>query len=409
MKPISLIIPTYNNMDFFMPCLESITSNTVESYRIHIINNGSEELSDYLTGDIGVFRDGTNHGWAGGINRGIENLHEDSDYLLLMNDDTMILPNDYDWMHKLRNILDNDETVAAVGPSSNVVMGLQHFGRTNLPRFISTKYLIGFCVMMRRKLFEDLGAMDESLIGGDDLDWSIRFRKAGYKLIARRDTFVYHFGFKTGERVHGDPATPNGWNSAEMQEKTNIGLIKKHGFRWFVSTIRNQPEQYDTKYEEYGEDGILAQIAVGKGIDVGCGNQKVVADAIGVDLCAFGEKTFQDTTSVADIKASGDNLHMFADGSLDYVVARHNIEHYSNPIKALREWHRVLKPDGKIGLCTPDDGCVNGIRLDSSHRHSFSRDCMRDLLQVTGFEVESLGGTANGWDFYVIARKNGHA
>ena len=44
--------------------------------------------------------------------------------------------------------------------------------------------------------------------------------------------------------------------------------------------------------------------------------------------------------SVADVQASGDDLHMFRDGELDYVVSRHNLEHYIDIVKTLLEWRR---------------------------------------------------------------------
>jgi SAM-dependent methyltransferase len=94
----------------------------------------------------------------------------------------------------------------------------------------------------------------------------------------------------------------------------------------------------------------LAPFCQGKGIDVGCGHRKVSPSCIGVDLIARGDKgehgVVANQTSVADIQASGDDLHMFGDGELDYVVARHNLEHYVDVVKTLCEWRRVLKPGG---------------------------------------------------------------
>jgi hypothetical protein len=44
----------------------------------------------------------------------------------------------------------------------------------------------------------------------------------------------------------------------------------------------------------------------------------------------------------------------FRDNSLDYVVASHVIEHVANPVAALAEWYRVLRPGGLIYLVVPD-------------------------------------------------------
>ena len=52
-----------------------------------------------------------------------------------------------------------------------------------------------------------------------------------YHLLADREVFVYHHGFKTGERVNGGPQIQGGWNSVSMMEKTNWALMVKHSVR----------------------------------------------------------------------------------------------------------------------------------------------------------------------------------
>lgn len=44
----------------------------------------------------------------------------------------------------------------------------------------------------------------------------------------------------------------------------------------------------------------------------------------------------------------------FHDHALDYVIASHVLEHVANPIAALVEWYRVLRPGGIIYLVVPD-------------------------------------------------------
>lgn len=53
-----------------------------------------------------------------------------------------------------------------------------------------------------------------------------------------------------------------------------------------------------------------------------------------------------------DIWAEGDDLPV-PDGSQDFVLASHSLEHMPNPIKALKEWHRVVKPRGVVFLVVP--------------------------------------------------------
>ncbi len=44
----------------------------------------------------------------------------------------------------------------------------------------------------------------------------------------------------------------------------------------------------------------------------------------------------------------------FRDNSLDYVITSHVLEHVANPVKALAEWYRVLRPGGVIYCLVPD-------------------------------------------------------
>jgi SAM-dependent methyltransferase len=47
-------------------------------------------------------------------------------------------------------------------------------------------------------------------------------------------------------------------------------------------------------------------------------------------------------------------LAMYADRSLDFVIANHVLEHLDNPLGGLIEWLRVLRPGGKLFLSVPN-------------------------------------------------------
>jgi glycosyltransferase involved in cell wall biosynthesis/SAM-dependent methyltransferase len=53
-----------------------------------------------------------------------------------------------------------------------------------------------------------------------------------------------------------------------------------------------------------------------------------------------------------DIVAPGDALPV-ADGSQDFVISSHVIEHFFDPIKAIKEWLRVVRPGGYIFIIAP--------------------------------------------------------
>jgi predicted SAM-dependent methyltransferase len=55
-----------------------------------------------------------------------------------------------------------------------------------------------------------------------------------------------------------------------------------------------------------------------------------------------------------DYLCKADNLVGIVNLSQDFIIANHVFEHLDNPLKALIEWHRVLKGGGILFLTVPD-------------------------------------------------------
>jgi SAM-dependent methyltransferase len=154
----------------------------------------------------------------------------------------------------------------------------------------------------------------------------------------------------------------------------------------------------------------IEDVCVGRGLDVGCGSSKTTPECIGVDItppftsgsvdCEAGRM------SVANVVTSGDDLTMFADDSLDFVVARHNLAHYHDPVRTLREWKRVLRPGGRIGVVVPDHDKVDTYALDPTHTCHFTRDSLAQLAQQVGeLQVRKLDVCVPNWSLVGIFEK----
>ncbi len=153
---------------------------------------------------------------------------------------------------------------------------------------------------------------------------------------------------------------------------------------------------------------LLIPICFGTGIDVGCGYRKTHPDAIGVDWINKGKSgkagNVKGKRSEADIQTHGDNLHMFKNNSIDYLVARHNLEHYSKPAKTLEEWARVLKKGGLLGVIVPD--YKNPNTKEETHYFNFTLNILRKMIEMNGkFKIIRVGDAIPGWSFYCIAKK----
>jgi glycosyltransferase involved in cell wall biosynthesis/SAM-dependent methyltransferase len=188
-------------------------------------------------------------------------------------------------------------------------------------------------------------------------------------------------------------ANAHWWAALQMESNETITALLRQYF-----TIDRNPERF-----------ALYPFCQGRGIDVGCGSYKTHPDALGIDLIPFGKLgqvgSISDRPSQAGVVASGDGLPL-ADASLDYVMARHNLEHYNDPILALSEWQRVLKPGGVLGIILPDERFQDSIQLDPTHKHVFTPGSLKRILDLmNGFDIVYLDKLLYRWSFICVAQK----
>ena len=93
-------------------------------FHIYIVNNGDlEQMVTYQNSPyITILQQDRNLGWEGGLKAGLAASH--APYVLFMNDDTHIPSHQRLWLDKLLGHFVYSDC-AAVGPTSNMVMGLQ--------------------------------------------------------------------------------------------------------------------------------------------------------------------------------------------------------------------------------------------------------------------------------------------
>lgn len=201
---------------------------------------------------------------------------------------------------------------------------------------------------------------------------------------------------------------------------STIDHIKRLAIDIFLYLKILDRDKYDQKLHTLASNhperlAVLPYCIKGKGIDVGCGNRKSSDNCIGIDIVPKGSVgtvgSVTSQISQADICASGDQLSMFSDGELDFVIARHNLEHYVDVIKTIKEWYRVLRKDGFMVVVLPDETGLNrvgkrGVALDPTHEHSFTQESFKNLIEaIGGFEILKQEPVISNWSFISVCKK----
>ncbi len=147
----------------------------------------------------------------------------------------------------------------------------------------------------------------------------------------------------------------------------------------------------------------IASYLRGRGLDIGCGNEKICADAIGLDM---GGK--------ADIRLdlSADHaLGLFSDGVFDYVFSSHCLEDFKATESILAEWWRVLRPEGHLILYGPDPDYyphIGTVGANPNHQHDLYWQDVWKILEGFGnaqLVSASRHNQSNEYSWQLIIRK----
>lgn len=129
-------------------------------------------------------------------------------------------------------------------------------------------------------------------------------------------------------------------------------------------------------------------------LDVGCGtggNLSLLSkfgDAEGVDVSPEALE-FCRERGLTNVRLGAAEQLPYEDGTFDLVTALDVVEHLDDDIAGLREFRRVLKPDGRILLFVPTFMFLWGVQDDvSHHRRRYRLPELRQAVERAGFVVE---------------------
>ncbi len=228
---ISIVVATRDRVDLLRPCLNSILDSVVNypgEYEILLVDNDSAEpatlgyfASLSANPRIRVIRFRGPFNWSAINNAAAREAR--GEVLIFLNNDTVVLTKDW-CMELVANALRED--VGAVGARllyadgtiqhAGVLLGIEgvaghesvgdtpqsggYFGRSQLLR--SAAAVTGACLATRRAIFSELDGFDELTlkVAFNDVDYCMKVRKAGYRVVYNPYAVLYHFESKSRGR-----------------------------------------------------------------------------------------------------------------------------------------------------------------------------------------------------------------
>jgi SAM-dependent methyltransferase len=141
------------------------------------------------------------------------------------------------------------------------------------------------------------------------------------KTLVVRALFMVFFFIKPGLRRNG--------NAVNNGHQKNLELVRRylHGLRGIEIGASGK------KYGLDNQQGAYANVDV-------------------IDAHTRARNKGWKESQLVNILSSGDDLP-FKDGVFDYVFSSHVIEHFFDPIRAIREWFRVVREGGYVFMIIP--------------------------------------------------------
>ena len=194
---LSIIVLTYNALDFTKRCLQKISQNTREDYELIIIDNAStDETPEFLQTVKGakIVLNKKNHGVAAGRNQGI--LRATGEFIVFLDNDTEVGPG---WDQRLLSHFQNPE-IGIVGHSGNRVLSLNPLKFTHPledgVRSGIVDVVAGYCFAFPRSLVDLIGNQLEKMpyprFWHEDLEFCLRAKKIGKLTLLDKDIPIQH-------------------------------------------------------------------------------------------------------------------------------------------------------------------------------------------------------------------------
>lgn len=411
-KPASIVILSYNTLDFTKETIRSIRDTCPKSaYELVLVDNASKDGSLlWLKSqkDIILVANTENKGFPGGCNCGIKAASPNND-IFLLNSDVTVPENA---LFTLRMGLYSDVKIGSAGAVTNHAANYQMIDekRDSVEEYLelASKYnypmenalemkswLVGFAMLIKRPVLEKVGYLDEIFNPGnyEDNDLGLRIALAGYLNVLCHNSFIIHYGSKSF-----------------VKDRTQID---KYGDLLGINRNKYKSKwKIDPDYFSYVRYDIASKIERDKYdkfsvLEIGCASGNTLTwikynypNAIvkGYELAEIPAQMASHKFPCIQGNIEETGLP-FGDEKFDYIIYADVLEHLKDPEKILLETKTRLKINGQVLISLPNVMNISVIAgllrgdftyqdegiLDYTHLRFFTVNEVSKMVQRLGY------------------------
>jgi glycosyltransferase involved in cell wall biosynthesis len=239
MPRVSVVITSYNYGRYIGDAIRSVITQSYRDLDVLVCDNGSTDDTAAVVASFGYDarvrfeRNPTNLGIVGNHNRGIERTS--GEFVLFLSADDFLLPGHiaqtlayYDAHPGVALVSTSYYTAAEDG---RITAAFRHVGHISAPYaggrnefadlLTYDNYFDLATTLVRRSLFDDLGAFDPALNIGFDYEFFTR-------LAAARRPLAFALTPRVAKRVHGPQASGSSYETSGNQFREQLHILEKH-------------------------------------------------------------------------------------------------------------------------------------------------------------------------------------